>query len=256
MTTRDVIERAHKLGYPDDAICYIRIAANEGHLNILDLIYPKRDIMEIKEIVTGLKNGVDASKYANPAFGWREMQIIRLGLQQGIDVTGISDIKRMDRYQILEVQKGIKSGIDVTPYANHKYDHRQMEMIRIGLERGLDVSQYTNLDLNGSQMEQIRLGLDENVDVALFNNPRFNSAQMEQIRLGLSQNLDASIYADLKFSSAQMYEIRLGLLLGVDISTYTHPDLTPETMCSIRRKLKPVENNTQQGILQTLIPCC
>ena len=79
---------------------------------------------------------------------------------------------------------------------------------------------------------------------------------MEQIRLGLSQKLDVATYADLKFTSAQMYEIRLGLLLGIDISIYAHPELAPETMCLIRRKLKPVENNTQQEVFQTLIPCC
>lgn len=72
MTAVDVINKARNQGYSNDAIAYIRIAANEGHLNILDFVHPKRDIMEIKEIVTGLKNGVDVTKYTNPAFRWRD----------------------------------------------------------------------------------------------------------------------------------------------------------------------------------------
>ena len=43
-----------------------------------------------------------------------------------------------DRFQSLEIKKGIKSGIDVYIYADIDYNSAQMKSIRLGLEEGLD----------------------------------------------------------------------------------------------------------------------
>ncbi len=62
--------------------------------------------------------------------------------------------------QMQEIRQGLKQGVDVSIYANPKFDDDQMRQIRKGLEKELDVSIYANPEFNWEQMEQIRLDLE------------------------------------------------------------------------------------------------
>ena len=47
-----------------------------------------------------------------------------------------------NRLQVVEIEKGIKNGIDAAIYADNMYDAAQMKSIRLALEEGMDVSPF------------------------------------------------------------------------------------------------------------------
>ena len=58
------------------------------------------------------------------------------------------------------------------------------------MAKGLDISKYADPKFNDLQMWQIRQGLEAGLDVSKYANPKFDYLQMEQIRLGLEAGLD------------------------------------------------------------------
>ena len=62
-----------------------------------------------------------------------------------------------------------------------------MKEISWGLEDNLDVSIYANPKFNSNQMWQIREGLEDNVDVSIYAKTEYSWEQMEQMRLELSE---------------------------------------------------------------------
>ena len=63
-----------------------------------------------------------------------------------------------------------------------------MHEIRFGLEEDLDVSKYANPKFNREQMREIRYGLED----AKYADPKFHYSQMQENRLGLEKGLDVS----------------------------------------------------------------
>ena len=115
--------------------------------------------------------------------------------------------------QMFEIGEGLDWGVDVSIYADPKFDGEQMGEIRKGLEEELfeDLFVYADPKFQFPQMFEIREGLVNGVDVTKYADLKFSGDQMEQIRWGLEAGLDISKYADPKFSAGQMDEIRLGL---------------------------------------------
>lgn len=97
-------------------------------------VNPKFTVNQMDEIREGLENGLDVSSYAKPEFFWRQMQQIRLGLEKGLDVSS---------------------------YAKPEFAWRQMREILFGLERGLDVSVYADPELSWEQMHDIWITLEK-----------------------------------------------------------------------------------------------
>ena len=54
-----------------------------------------------------------------------------------------------------------------------------MKEIREGLEKNLDISFYANSKYNWEQMFHIKDGLEENLDVSIYAKPEFDYEQME-----------------------------------------------------------------------------
>ena len=52
--------------------------------------------------------------------------------------------KQFDKFQQREIYKGLEANLNVSIYANPKYNNSQMREIRLGLESNLDVSLYAN----------------------------------------------------------------------------------------------------------------
>ena len=84
--------------------------------------------------------------------------------------------------------------------------------IRIGLFEQLDVSVYADSKYNWMQMQEIRLGLEKKLSVSLYTNYLFSHTQMKEIRLGLEAGLDVSSYCGLIYSASDMKEKRLSLI--------------------------------------------
>ena len=177
-----------------------------------------------------------------------------------------SQYAEYDDDQITEIREGLiwnaehpNKQIDISLYANPKYNDIQMDAIRTGLQNGVDVSIYADPKYYGDQMYGIREGLewnaehpDKQIDVSLYADPKYDYGQMRGIREGLEwnaeypeQKIDVLLYADPKFIYSQMKEIRLGLENGIDASLYATPEMTAQEMKDCRNMM---ESAKEQGI--------
>ena len=186
----------------------------EANDNFLDynIAYNTREYI-VEEINKAIEELVELGGFESS-----QMEQIRLGLEDGLDISMYADPK-FNREQMKEIRLGLKEGLDVSKYADPKFDWEQMLETTLGLECGLDVSKYADPKFNKWQMKQIRLGLKEGLDVSKYADPKFNEWQMKEIREGLKCGLDVSKYADPKFDWEQMLETREGLEKELDIST-------------------------------------
>ena len=55
-----------------------------------------------------------------------------------------------------------------------KFSELQQDQIRLGLEKGLDVSFYADPKYDYDQMSEIRRGLENGVDVSIYADPKFS----------------------------------------------------------------------------------
>ena len=67
-----------------------------------------------------------------------------------------NDMAELDEWQMEEIRLGLKNGLDVSIYADPKFDVWQMREIRQGLQDGLDVSIYADPKFDDGQMAYIR----------------------------------------------------------------------------------------------------
>ena len=62
-----------------------------------------------------------------------------------------------NRLQSVEIEKGLVNNVDITKYAEQKFDAAQMKSIRLALEEGLDVTPFADDRYNYMQMEEIKV---------------------------------------------------------------------------------------------------
>lgn len=60
-----------------------------------------------------------------------------------------------DEYQLRELKRGYDGGLDISIYANPKFDNVQMSYIRLGLENNIDINKYAFVEYNYYLMETI-----------------------------------------------------------------------------------------------------
>jgi hypothetical protein len=70
--------------------------------------------------------------------------------------------EQLNEQQLKEVRKGLKYGVDVSLYADPKFEKWQMKEIRLGLENGVDASIYADSKFSWEQMKKIRGFIKEN----------------------------------------------------------------------------------------------
>ena len=207
---------------------------------LLDEMRDKQSVKFEKDIKIKKNKEKGAEKkmeILNSKFNDLQLEQIRLGLEKDLDISHYADPK-FDWEQMWEIRQGLEKGLDISQYADPKFDHLQMSQIRYGLEEDLDVSKYANPKFDYLQMSQIRQGLEAEVDISQYADPKFDWEQMWEIRQGLEEGLDVSKYADPKFNREQMREIRQGLEKGLDISQYADPKFNYRQMWEIRLGLK------------------
>ena len=92
---------------------------------------------QMEQIRLGLEEGIDVSSYADPFIDAVRMKEERL--KAGNKNTDESE--QLNELQSQEILLGLESGVDVSLYADPRYTFRQMEQIRIRLEKGVDPSE-------------------------------------------------------------------------------------------------------------------
>ena len=170
-------------------------------------------------------------------FNEDQKAVLQQGISKGLDVSIYADPK-FDSWQMEQVLAGLTNELDVAIYAYPKFDSKQMEQIREGLEQKLDVSIYANPEFNAEQMAEIKSGLEVGVDVSIYANTQFDHYQMWEILEGLMDKRDVSIYAKPEFDNCQMQEIKLGMLRDVDVTVYANPEFNYDQMEQIREGLE------------------
>lgn len=172
----------------------------------------------------GLKDKVDATIYANPAYSYETMRQIRLSLY---------------------------SAIDLISYLNRGFTDEALEEIRLALLSKLPIDIWLKDDMCAPQIHEIRIGLFEQLDVSVYADSKYNWMQMQEIRLGLEKKLSVSLYTNYLFSHTQMKEIRLGLEAGLDVSSYcgliySASDMKEKRLSLINRKTSKESRNKQK----------
>lgn len=165
-----------------------------------------------------------------------ELQKFKYCIKNNLDTSYFN--KGFSSLELDEIIYGLKEKLDVSIYANHKFDYKQMEQIRLGLLFGIDVSIYAKYEFDYEQMEQIRDGLYKDIDISWYNNPNLNWLQMQEIRLGLKSGIEVNWYLNPNFTEKQMEQIRLGLIEKMDVSWYNNPKISAQRMEQIRTFIK------------------
>ena len=165
-----------------------------------------------------------------------ELQKFKYCIKNNLDTSYFN--KGFSSLELDEIIYGLKEKLDVSIYANHKFDYKQMEQIRLGLLFGIDVSIYAKYEFDYEQMEQIRDGLYKDIDISWYNNPNLNWLQMQEIRLGLKSGIEVNWYLNPNFTEKQMEQIRLGLIEKMDVSWYNNPKISAQRMEQIRIFIK------------------
>lgn len=104
--------------YHQDKRELIKRAIEEGR-EAKYLIDPRFNIDQMLQIYTGLKNGVDVSKYAKTRMSVAQMITLREAMEEGIDVSKFSKLSiPNDKMQALI--RCIKLGFPISDYCNNK----------------------------------------------------------------------------------------------------------------------------------------
>lgn len=198
------------------------------------------NVLQLEQIRRGLENHVDVEVYLDPQKSWLEMEETRISLETGFDMQ--SYLKRgFDWMQCNEIRAGIQSGLDVSSYSDPAYLTAQMKEIRAGLQRGLDVSLYASPQFDWYQMKEIRLGLEEKIDASVYAKPSYNYATMRAVRLGLMDGVNLISYVERGYSGALLHEVSRGIRMDYDISEYLEDGYDAE-------QLKEINNAHESGV--------
>ena len=125
--------------------------------------YTQEQLYEISE---GLKSGVDISKYAKIEFSAIMMRVIRLALEEKLDISEI-DYSKIDVDVASELHELMTININIDKY-KEGYSSKQLYAIRDGYARGYDVSLFDDKKFSSEQMYAIIKGIKDGVDVMVL----------------------------------------------------------------------------------------
>lgn len=118
----------------------------------------------------------------------------------------------VEQAQIIYVALRCETKIDITKFADLRYDEEQMYQIFLGLKNNVDITKYNSSLYNAKQMEQLREGLEQQLDITQYANKEYEWRQMSQIKIGLLQKIDVSKYQNVEYDYQKMYKIRTKLV--------------------------------------------
>jgi hypothetical protein len=87
---------------------------------------------QMKQIRLGLEEGIDVSEYADPFIDAVSMKEARHRISDKWN----DEKPALNELQSQEILMGLTSGVDVSLYADSRYTFKEMEKIRLALERG------------------------------------------------------------------------------------------------------------------------
>lgn len=168
---------------------------------------PEFVFQTMRALRKGLEKGVDLVKYAKKGYGGKELVELTRGLiAKNPDITHLFE-KGYEAEQLKQINDAFEAGVNLLPYLSIKMYGAQLEQIVKGLLKDLDVTIYAQGKYNWFQMREMRYGLEDKVDVSLYANPDFTFRQMAEIRKGLLAGVDASRFAKVYYEPEQMEQM-------------------------------------------------
>lgn len=179
----------------------------EQKLDVTKYARPGFVFLTMRAIRKGLEKGIDLVKYAEKGYGGKELRELTRGLvAKNPDIVRFVE-KGFNAEQLKQINDAFEAGVNLLPYLSIKMYGAQLEQIVKGLLKKLDVSIYAQGKYNWFQMREMRYGLEDKVDVSLYANPDFTFRQMAEIRKGLLAGVDAAQFAKVYYEPEQMEQM-------------------------------------------------
>lgn len=139
----------------------------------------KFNFNQLNEIVNGINDNIDISKYAYDDVESINMKVIRKYLNRGIDISEYRD--KLDYKYLDLLGECTENNIDITPYIFHSYEEltKYVEILKLGYSPEL-FSERLEIDA----LEQIILGLKDNLEVEFYRYCR-TAENVKKVRLKL-----------------------------------------------------------------------
>lgn len=122
-------------------------------------LYTKEQLHQLR---LGQKSGVNISLYANPKISWEKMEIMRITMEKGFDVSVVAHpeyVVPCNVDSLRYILAMLVSGRDVSQLLNPKYTLAQVCELHSGLINFLDISQYADPSISAESMSKIRENL-------------------------------------------------------------------------------------------------
>lgn len=177
------------------------------------------DVLQLEQIRRGLENGIDVTTYLDPGKSWLEMQETRISIESGFQIQQYIR-QGFDWLQCIEIREGLQAKVDVSQYLDVHYLAPQMKEIRKGLQRGVNVSLYADPEFDWFQMREIRKGLEENVDASVYAKKSYKHGTMCAIRKGLRDGINLVPFAEKGYHGKVLQELRQGIRMNYNIGEY------------------------------------
>jgi hypothetical protein len=127
---------------------------SEEHLEE-SLIAQGYDMYQIKEIMTGLREGLDVSVYRNIHYDFLTMQAYRFALMANVDVDWLKS-KQFRMIQILMIAECTKAGLDRKYFDPELFNKSQLVEIILGVREKIDITKYAKVNYSNVKMRFIR----------------------------------------------------------------------------------------------------
>ena len=175
------------------------------------------DASQTHQILMGIYNNLDVSKYANNKLNASQMYQIRLGLEQMLNVETYSN-PEFDALQMAEIREGMLDGLNVTYYADPSFPNECMNIIRMTM-LSFEYDEFKILldKWTPEQMLELYMGLIQHLDVTKYANMKYDGDQMRVLRTALSENCDISFLTEKEMNAEQMLLLHEYRKIGIDL---------------------------------------
>ena len=119
------------------------------------LIAQGYDIYQIKEIMTGLQEGLDVSVYRSVHYDFLTMQAYRFALMANVDIDWLKS-KQFRMIQILVIAECAKAGLERKYFDPELFNKSQLVEIVLGVRENIDVTKYAKVNYSNVKMRFIR----------------------------------------------------------------------------------------------------
>lgn len=190
---------------------------------------------QIEEIKLGLEEGLDVEPYEDKDFFALQMREIRLGMMSELPIE-IYARKDFDWFQMEEIRLGLEAKLNVRLYAYPRVPFDTMRQLRLALADGINLAKYVSLP--AGTLKELRKAIKSGVDLAPYIEEHYDDEQLEQIRICLEKRINIRPYINPELRGSSIEQIRIGLERGLNVRQYTGLQYEWRQMREIRKGME------------------